>query len=237
MVKFAMKYVYYGYGKKDKVGWGVLQADDTTIIEGKGDPWRGFSPDKSQTDINDVRLFRPVAPGQIIEVDGHASLVKAPARTFGPNDKAVFPRRVRQVTATGKLAVIMGKKAANLKPTEVMDCVLGFTGVLEFNAANLHKSEVGAAFGPIIVTEFETDTLGMRLAVNRQLLRTTTVRIDIASEITQASQQRTLLPGDVVLLSRLTLPDFQTSLLFPGDVVQLDIDYIGTLSLLCGPGR
>ncbi len=234
-----IRYVYYGYGKKDKVSWGLLQDDDETVMEGTGDPWRGFVQDKNTTDLSDVRLFRPLAPGQIIEMDGATMLIKAPARTYGPNDKISLPRRVRQMIAFGKLGIIMGKKASQLTAAQAPDCILGYTGVLEFNASNLHKSEVGCVFGPGIATELNPSGLNIQIWVNDLLRANLKIQLDVAQIVSQASQQRVLAPGDVVLSVPLPIlkDDFQTGLLYPGDVVQLKIEKIGQLNVLCSQSK
>jgi 2-keto-4-pentenoate hydratase/2-oxohepta-3-ene-1,7-dioic acid hydratase in catechol pathway len=234
-----MRYVYYGYGKKDKVGWGLLQDDEETIIEGTGDPWRGFVPDKMQTELSDVRLFRPLAPGQILEIDGPTALIKAPARTFGPNDKIMLPRRGRQTIAYGKLGIIIAKNTKQVSVAGAADSILGYTCVLEFTALNPHHSEIGSAFGPTIAIGLNPFDLNIRLLVNAQEVSSTKINVEVAQAISQASQQRTLAPGDIVLCNPGSTinQQFQTATLYPGDVVQLVIEKIGKLNLLCGLGR
>ena len=229
-----IRYVYYGYGKKDKVGWGWLEADDETVQEGSGDPWRGFVPAMSKTDLSDVRLFRPLAPGQIIEMDGATLLIKAPARTYGPNDKINMPRRVRQLVAFGKLGIVIGQKSSQLSPAQAAANILGFTGVLEFNARNLHKSEVGCVFGPGIAADLDIVGLQIQLWVNDQTLQSQTININAAQIVSQVSQQRSLAPGDVILSDFAPPMQAPTGLLYPGDVVRLRIEKIGPLNILCG---
>lgn len=232
-----MRYIYYGYGKKDKVSWGLLQDDDETIVEASGDPWRNFVPSKSQTDLSDVRLFRPLAPGQIVEMDGTTALIKAPARTFGPNDKISLPRRIKQVQARACLGVVIGKTASKIGPAQAADYILGYTGVLEFNARNSHKSEIACAFGPTIISNVNPFGLTMQLLVNDQLLYNEKINVSVAQDLSQASQHYTLASGDIILSGPQPNEVLQTDLLFSGDVIQLSIEKIGKLNLLCGMSR
>lgn len=236
MIGAVMRYVYYGYGKKDKVSWGLLHDDDETITEGSGDPWRGFKPDKAQTELSDVRLFRPLAPGQIVEVDKGATLIKAPARTLGPNDRLILPRRVKQVVAIGRLGVVIGKPAKS-SPEDKIRLALGYTCVIEFDASNTHRTEIAIAFGPTIACDIETVGLKVALAVNNQVVQQTTIEIDPLQAVEQASQQRDLGTGDIVMVAPQKNQLFETEPLFLGDVVQLQIENIGKLNLLCGTSR
>ena len=132
-----------------------------------------------------------------------------------------------------------------------MDAVFGYTIFNDFSARDTQAQETafrmgpakgkdfdtGNAVGPWIVTRDEIAdpySLDMRVSVNGQLINSTTsggMQHDIAHCISFLSQSETLYPGEILAMGTVGNGCGYESLSFldAGDVVEIDVQGIGTL--------
>ncbi len=174
--------------------------------------------------------------------------LKLPNTVVGPHDDVVIPRGSVKTDWEVELAVVIGRRLSYLdSPGQALDHVAGFAVAndlserafqLEVSGGQWSKGKCAPGFtplGPWLVTPDEVDhrALGLRSRVNgepRQDSTTADMVFDVAHLLHDLSQYLTLDPGDVVLTG--TPAGVALSGRFPylrpGDVVELEIDGLGS---------
>lgn len=172
-----------------------------------------------------------VGPGQIIEWD--------PALTAAVDYEA-------------ELAVVIGSRARHMPEAEAFDVVFGYTCANDVTARDLQSRDgqwvrgksldTFCPLGPEIVTKDEIPTpgnLGISCRVNGRELQSSDTRemiFDIPALIAFMTRAFTLLPGDLILTGTphgtgaFRKPPI---LLRDGDVVEVEIEGVGTLRNRC----
>ena len=166
---------------------------------------------------------------------------KPPSSVIGPLEPIVHPILSQQVDYEGELAVVIGRRVRNVTPEKALDFVLGYTCGNDVTARDLQRRDdqwtrakgfdTFCPLGPHIVTDLDPAHLTIRTRVNgeiRQSTLTTDMVFGVAELIAYISQVMTLEPGDVIL----TGTPSGVGPLQPGDVVEVEIEGIGTL---CNP--
>jgi 2-keto-4-pentenoate hydratase/2-oxohepta-3-ene-1,7-dioic acid hydratase in catechol pathway len=164
--------------------------------------------------------------------------LKPPSALLAPNATIVRPAQSERVDFEGELAIVVGKRARNVKADRWRDFVLGFTCANDVTARDLQKKDVqftrGKSFdtfcpiGPCIETEIDPSDLALRTRVNgdvRQNARTSMMVFPCPVLFEFISAIMTLEPGDVIL----TGTPAGVGPLASGDTVEVDIEGIGTL--------
>lgn len=174
---------------------------------------------------------------------------KAAHTVCGPDDAVPLdPNVTTQLDYEVELAFIIGRAGKNISRAEALDYVFGYTIVNDISARDLQgrhqqffkgKSlDNGAPMGPCVVTADEIPDpakLGVRLRLNgetRQDSQVNDLIFDIPAIIEYFSLGTTLEPGMIfatgtpagVGLGR-TPPEYMK----PGDVIEAEVDVIGTL--------
>ena len=248
---------YQKPGQSPTFGW--ILNDQVGPIEGNlfqelasGNLFRRMEAD---TPLADVRLLPPVTPGKIICVGrnyaAHAKehnaevpespllFLKPPSSVIGPDAPVRLPPQSQQIEHEAELAVVIGKKGRWITPPQAIDYVFGYTIANDVTARDLQRKDgqwtrakgfdTFCPLGPWIDTEFDpTDTL-ITCHVNgdmRQMASTRDMVFTIRQLITFASTIMTLFPGDILL----TGTPAGVGPLTPGDVVEVSIEGLGTLS-------
>jgi 2-keto-4-pentenoate hydratase/2-oxohepta-3-ene-1,7-dioic acid hydratase in catechol pathway len=240
------------YLTQGKAAYGLLEGDTVFAMEGDvyGDKRRGAAIGP----LADVRLLAPVTPSKIIGIGlnyrAHAAECKAPVPTtplyffkpttaiLAPGDSIVCPPQSQMVHHECELEVVIGKQARNVTEAEALSHVLGYTcgndvtarDIQNAEGHNTHAKSFDTFFpvGPAIVTGLDPNNLRVMTRVNgqvRQDTRTSDMVFTVAQLVAYLSQGMTLLPGDVIS----TGTPSGISSIFPGDVVEIDIEGIGVL--------
>ena len=176
--------------------------------------------------------------------------VKTPNSIIGPGDAiAVDDALSTEVDYEAELAVVIGRRASRVTLEEALDYVLGYTLCNDVSARDVQFADVqwsrGKSFdtfsplGPWIVTADEVgdpQALGIRCRVNGRTLQDSTTAemiFGVAELISYLSQGITLEPGDVIATGTPFGVGFARTpqvFLRPGDVVEVEVDKIGTLT-------
>jgi 2-keto-4-pentenoate hydratase/2-oxohepta-3-ene-1,7-dioic acid hydratase in catechol pathway len=175
--------------------------------------------------------------------------MKAPYTVVGPQDTVLIPRGSVKTDYEVELAVVIGRTARYLEsPEAALGHVAGYAVSndvserefqIEYSAQwDLGKScETFNPLGPWLVTPDEAGDpgkLGLRLSVNgerRQDGSTANLIFDVAYVVWYLSQYMLLEPGDVINTGTpagVALGRADKPYLRPGDVVELEIDGLGT---------
>jgi len=154
-------------------------------------------------------------------------------------EAVVVPADASEVQYEGELVVVIGKRAKNLSEAEALSCVLGYSigndvseRVWQKSDRTLWRAKNTDTFkpmGPWIETDVDLDAMETRVRVNgAQTTRfaTNAMLFGIATYISTMTRYLTLYPGDVIWMGT----DGTSPNLKAGDVVEIDITGIGTLS-------
>ena len=174
---------------------------------------------------------------------------KLPSSIIGPHEAIVLPEPETQVDYEVELAVVMGRTARAVSPSQALDHIFGYTVVNDVSARDVqfrdNQITTGKGFdtfcpmGPEIVLRDEiSDPQALYVAsyVNgerRQSSATADMLFDVATLIAFVSTHITLYPGDIISTGTPAgVGTFRTPPVFlqPGDTVDVEVDAIGRLS-------
>lgn len=174
---------------------------------------------------------------------------KFPSTIIGPHANIKLPAISNEVDWEAELAVVIGKKAKNVKAEEAFDYILGYTAAQDISARDwqarnggqylLSKSmDTFCPLGPHIVTKDEIPdphNLTIRCWVNgvlKQEGNTKNLIHRIDKLIEHLSSVTTLYPGDLILTGTPSGVGWQKNppeYLKRGDVLETEIEGIGKL--------
>lgn len=142
--------------------------------------------------------------------------LKAPSAVIGPGDKVILPRVPAKVFHhEAELAVVVGKAARDVKASEALKHVFGYTCFIDVSARGLPDNplcgmlrgksfDTFAPIGPYIVTADEIPdprNLQIKLWVNDELRQDGNTRdmvYGVPEQIEYCSSIMTLKPGDLI---------------------------------------
>jgi 2-keto-4-pentenoate hydratase/2-oxohepta-3-ene-1,7-dioic acid hydratase in catechol pathway len=173
---------------------------------------------------------------------------------IGHGESIVLPKVAAKVDYEAELVVIVGKKGRHIPSDKALEYVAGYAVGHDVSARDWQfKGEAKqwlsgktfdtfAPIGPELVTSDEVPdphALGIRLRINGQTLQdssTSQLIFGVPEMIAYISQILTLEPGDVIFTG--TPPGVGAARkppvwLKPGDVVEVEIDRLGTLRNPC----
>ena len=174
---------------------------------------------------------------------------KAPTTVSGPNDPIVIdPAISDHIDWEVELAIIMGRAGKNISAAQALDHIFGYTVLNDVTARDLqrkHKQwfkgkslDGSCPMGPWIVTADEIPdphALSLRLRVNGVVKQEANTRLlihNLRAIIEGLSAGLTLEPGDIIATGTpagvgdaRNPPEY----LQPGDLVEAEVDGIGTL--------
>ncbi len=153
----------------------------------------------------------------------------------------------KQMDWEGELAVIIGKKASKVKKEDALDYVFGYSIVNDISARDCRRSgqwivskgqDTYAPFGPVLVTADEIPdphNLTIKTYVNgveKQNGNTKFMLFNVNEIIEDISEGMTLDPGDIIATGTpagVGAGRDPQEWMWPGDVVEITIEGIGTL--------
>lgn len=222
--------------------------------EMKGDPFSGMEKTERVYAPEEIRLLAPVQPSKILavgknyaaharEFDGEPPaspiiFMKPSTCVIGPEETIVRPRISQRVDYEGELALVVGKRARNVKPEDFAQYVLGYTILNDVTARDLQRQDgqwtrgkgfdTFAPIGPVITDEVDPSHLRITTRLNGKTMQdsnTSRFLFSLGEIFAFVTRFTTLLPGDVVTTGT---PEGVGSIA-DGDVVEVCIEGIGTL--------
>lgn len=166
----------------------------------------------------------------------------------GPHDPIVLPRASERVDYEAELAVVVGRRAKDVPEDRALEHVAGVMAFNDVSARDLQLEtsqwmagkaiDTFAPCGPALVLLDEIDDvqdLAVRARVNGRVLQDGTTAhmiFSVAATVAWVSRLMTLEPGDIIATGTPAGVGFKREppiLLEDGDVVEVEIDRIGTL--------
>jgi 2-keto-4-pentenoate hydratase/2-oxohepta-3-ene-1,7-dioic acid hydratase in catechol pathway len=249
-----MKIARYQLGGAER--YGLLEGDVLRRLP--GGPFGDLTPTGQSDRLADATLLSPISNPRVFAVGmnyvGH--IKEAGAKTplipvlfmmpttavVGPGADIVLPLEAKQVEHECELTVVIGREARRISVEDALDCVLGYTCANDVSERTIQHQEtpngcllIGKGFdtfcplGPVIATGVDPGNLSIQTRVNGQVRQdghTSDLLFSVPYLISYLSQAITLLPGDVIL----TGTPSGVGPLAPGDVCEIVIEGIGTLS-------
>ena len=174
---------------------------------------------------------------------------KATTSVIGPNDKIELVNdRTNTTDYEGELGIIIGKRAKNIKYSNAMDVIFGYTIINDVTARKLqnnHKQwfigkspDTYCPIGPCVVTKDEIkiiEDIKIQTFVNGEIRQTGIVKdmiFNIPTIIETLSKSMTLVEGDIIATgtpSGVGIGFDPPKFLKSGDKVKISIDPIGIL--------
>jgi 2-keto-4-pentenoate hydratase/2-oxohepta-3-ene-1,7-dioic acid hydratase in catechol pathway len=165
--------------------------------------------------------------------------LKPPSAVIGPGESIILPPQSKQVEHEGELAVVIGRAGRWIQSEEALKYVLGYSVANDVTARDLQRRDGqwtrGKGFdtfcplGPWIETELDPADVLVQTRVNgemRQMASTREMMFPVEQLIAFISSVMTLQPGDVIL----TGTPAGIGPLQPGDVVEVSVEGVGSLS-------
>lgn len=238
----------------DDITYGV--ADTEGVLVYRGSPFVAWEPTESVVPWPKVTLLSPVIPTKVVCVgrnyEDHASelgnevpeepmiFMKPATSVVGPNANVVYPIQSTNVHHEAELAVVISRPARNIKAEDADQYIFGYTAGNDVTARDLQRKDgqwtrakgfdTFCPLGPAIETELDpSERLAVIGRVNgevRQAGFTSDMVFGVPQLIEYITAFTTLLPGDVVL----TGTPSGVGPVQVGDVMEVEIDGIGTLS-------
>jgi acylpyruvate hydrolase len=187
--------------------------------------------------------------------DYPAVFLRCTTSLLAPGGAIPFPACSDKLDYEAELAVVIGKTARNVSVADALDHVAGYSCFNDGSVRDYQRKSTQwtmgknfdgtGGFGPELVTpdELPTGASGLRLVarLNGQIMQdsnTADMIFDVATLVATLSEAMTLEPGDVIATGTpsgvgyaRTPPVFMR----PGDVIEIEIEHIGTLTNTVGP--
>ncbi len=233
-------------------GWARLSDDGAHLLDGA--PWLGA--EETGVVLSEYTLRAPVAPSKIVCVGrnyrAHAEelgnavperpllFLKPPSALLRTHGVIDHPAASQRVDFEGEVGVVVGARARRISEADAERHVFGITCANDVTARDLQRADVqftrGKGFdtfcpcGPWIETDPPPlDAITLRTRIDGELRQegcTDRMLFGIPTLLAYISEIMTLEPGDLILTGT---PE-GVGPLRPGQVVDVTIDGVGTLS-------
>ena len=248
-----MRLVRFRLGDRIATGASEFESDAIQVLQGTffEDPL----PTGEEVSFDDVRLLAPILPSKVVCVGknyaAHAAefgsevpqepliFLKPSTAVIGPHDPISLLPISRRIDYEGEMAAVIGRIARNVRTEEAFRVILGYTCANDVTLLDLQRTDDQWArakgfdgscpLGPWIETDLDPNDVRVETRLNgevRQAGQTSDMVFGVATLIEYVTTFMTLLPGDVILTGT---PE-GVGPLAAGDVVEVEVDGIGTLS-------
>jgi 2-keto-4-pentenoate hydratase/2-oxohepta-3-ene-1,7-dioic acid hydratase in catechol pathway len=213
--------------------------------------------------VDDAVHLPPVVPTKIVAVhlnyrsrveEFQTTLPRAPTYFHKPTSSlnahkgaVVRPERCHWLNYEGEVAIVIGRTCRNISPTEAGDYIGGYTIGNDYGLHDFRDTDAGSMLrvkgsdtlcplGPGLVDDWDFHGKVLRTIVNgevKQEASTDEMEWDMHYLVADIARTITFFPGDVLLSG--TPANSRT--VFPGDVVEVDVEGLGRLTnhIVAGP--
>ncbi|MCK9595090.1 MAG: fumarylacetoacetate hydrolase family protein [Candidatus Omnitrophica bacterium] len=245
-----MRIVRFKY--RGEENWGIVQPDSIRLL--KSPPFPSIRPSSRNIPFKKVKFLPPAAPSKIILIGlnyrDHAKELNMPI----PKEPVIFMKPVSSLIACAEdiiyppmcarldyeaeLALVIKKKAKNIRRLDADKYILGYTCLNDVTARDLQKRDgqwtraksfdTFCPVGPWLETEFDPANARVRAYLNGKLKQDSSTRnfiFDIRFLVCFISKVMTLYPGDLIS----TGTPAGVGPMRPGDTITIDISGIARL--------
>ena len=163
-----------------------------------------------------------------------------PITAANSHDGAIVrPEGCKWLNYEGEIVIVIGKTCRNLSPEEAGDYIFGYTAGNDYGLHDFRDTDAGSMlrvkgsdtlspFGPGIVTDWDFRNKTIRTLVNGEVKQednTTNMEWDMHYLVADIARTITLVPGDLIYSGT----PANSRPVFPGDVVEVEVDGLPTL--------
>ena len=239
----------------DRIATGALEAGEDMVRVLEGTFFENPLPTGEEVPLDDVRLLAPVLPSKLVCVGknyaAHAAefgmtvpeepllFLKPSTAVIGPHDPIQLLPVSKRVDYEGELAVVIGALARNIRAEDAYRVILGYTCANDVTLRDLQKTDDqwtrakgfdgSCPLGPWVETNLDPNETRVWTRLNGDTVQSGETRdmvFGVATLVEYITSFMTLLPGDVILTGT---PE-GVGRLAAGDVVEVEVDGVGTLS-------
>jgi 2-keto-4-pentenoate hydratase/2-oxohepta-3-ene-1,7-dioic acid hydratase in catechol pathway len=247
-----MRLLRFRFG--DRIATGAVDHGSDVVRVLQGTFFEDPLPTGEEVPLDDVRLLAPVLPSKLVCVGknyaAHAAefdqavpeepllFLKPSTAVIGPGEPIQLLPISKRIDYEGELAVVIGRLARNIRAEDAYKVILGYTCANDVTLRDLQRMDDQWArakgfdgscpLGPWIETDLDPNDAHLETRLNgevRQNGRTSDMVFGVATLIEYITSFMTLLPGDALLTGT---PE-GVGKLEPGDVVEVEVDGVGTL--------
>jgi 2-keto-4-pentenoate hydratase/2-oxohepta-3-ene-1,7-dioic acid hydratase in catechol pathway len=164
--------------------------------------------------------------------------LKTAACLCGHGDDILYPKDAGRVDYEGELVIVIGKGGRDIPKDKALAHVFGVTVGNDVSARDWQKNDIQwwrakgcdtfGPCGPFLVTGLDYGKLDLQVRVNGEVKMKTNTKMlvhDIPTSVAYLSKHVTLQPGDLIF----TGTAGKTQPIKPGDVVEVELESVGTL--------
>jgi len=218
--------MFGGFRRNGEIVYGEVRGDEVQLLSKPY--WLGLDFTGESVPLRELQIDVPVAPSKLMAVglnyaDHIAEMKRTPLGTpliwfkaptsLLPHEGTIeiaFPEH--QTHFEVELAIVIGARTKNVSQDRALEHVFGYTIGEDISDRDLQTSEKQFAraksfdtyspVGPFVYTDVDVSDLPITLRQNgevKQQARTSQMIYPVAEIVSFASQQLTLLPGDLIL--------------------------------------
>lgn len=246
-----MKIVRFEHG--DHIKFGILQGEEIRVMY--GDIFDEYQISEEALPLKTVKLMSPCSITKAVCVGlnyhGHARemnlelpieplIFLKPSSTLNhPDGNIEYPSISSDLHFEAEFAIVIKKKAKNVKVQDAADYILGYTCANDVTARDIQIRDGqwtrGKSFdtflplGPCIETDIDAGNINIKLFLNDELKQSSNTGdliFRVPEVVAFVTEVMTLYPGDVILTGT---PSGVGSMQV-GDVVTVELEGIGRLS-------
>jgi 5-oxopent-3-ene-1,2,5-tricarboxylate decarboxylase / 2-hydroxyhepta-2,4-diene-1,7-dioate isomerase len=230
----------------------LLDGEPTTVTREDDDL---VAPDGRRVPMDEAVHLPPVRPTKIVCVhlnyesrraEFQAKLGPAPTYFHKPisalnahGGAVVRPPRCRFLNYEGEIAIVIGAETRHIAPEEAGEHILGYTVANDYGLHDFRDTDAGSMLrvkgsdtlcplGPGLVTDWDFHGKTIATRVNGDVVQhgsTDEMIWDMHYLVADIARTITLVPGDVILSGT----PANSRPVQPGDVVEVEVDDLGTL--------
>jgi len=231
----------------------ILLDGVTTTVTREGEEL--VAPDGRRIPMEEPTHLPPVQPSKIVCVHLNyesrraeflAELGPAPTYFHKPTTslnahggEVVRPPRCRYLNYEGEIAIVIGERCKQIAPDEAEDYIAGYTVANDYGLHDFRDTDAGSMLrvkgsdtlcplGPGLVTNWDFRGKRIQTRVNGEVKQdgnTDEMIWDMHYLVADVARTITLLPNDVILSGT----PANSRPVEPGDVVEVEVDGLGTL--------
>ncbi len=233
--------------------YGVVEGGRVKLLEGTY--WDSLQGTEETVSLSEVKLLAPISPSKIVcvglnyrehieEINAERPemphiFMKPTSCIIGHEDNIIIPEDSERTDYEGELAVVIKDRMKAVSEDQALSHALGYSCFNDVTDRALVFKSMGyltqakgydtfGAFGPFIETEVNPDNLEIKTYLNGKVMQednTENCIFNVPYLLSTISRCMTLYPGDVVI----TGTPKGVAQINPGDIVEVEIEGIGTL--------